>query len=245
MDTPMERKHMTRWYLLGAVVALSAVALGLWLALASQASGQTRERTTDTDIPCWANGRKPHPTCTPGPLATSTALPTPIASPTPCYGPDPYWSCVATIEQFEDEVQRLINEHRQLPPHDPWYQTGIALTFHPSLRLAQEEWAIQMIGDPSDPNDDQCYHGDYGGRAARYGYTGWAWGEIGACGYATPADTVQGWIDSPGHHRVMDEPNTMTEFGAGAAKYANNYWQVWVIIGCDGGIPCMSAVGAP
>jgi len=98
-----------------------------------------------------------------------------------------------------------------------------------------------MVGDPYDPNDDRCEHGDFGTRAAEQGYTGFAWGNIGACGYPSPAEAVQGWIDSPGHHWIMDEPNAMTEFGVGVAFYANRYASVWVTIGCGGGIPCMAA----
>lgn len=142
--------------------------------------------------------------------------------------------CGATQEAFEAEVARLINLHRQSPPHEPWWESGIALQWRADLSAAQRPWAEQMVAN------NECYHGDFGGRAYQQGYTGWPWAEIGSCGYPSPAAAVQGWIDSPGHHWAMDEAEAMTEFGVGAAQYANRYWSTWVIIGCGGGIPCMA-----
>ncbi len=185
---------------------------------------------TDTAVP-------PTPTDTAVP-PTATVQITPIASPTTCSGPDPYWSCVATVDEYEHEVARLINLHRGSPPHDPWFESGIALDFRADLTRAEQGHAEEMV------EFNLCEHGDFGGRAAAEGYTGFAWGNIGSCGYENPANTVQGWIDSPAHHWVMDEAEAMTEFGVGAARYANNYWSTWVTIGCGGSIPCMAGAEA-
>jgi uncharacterized protein YkwD len=189
------------------------------------------------DVPCWSHSRRNPATCTPTPIVTTvpTDTPTPAPTGTPCAGPDPVWSCVSP-QEFEAEVARLINAHRALPPHDPWFQTAIALDLRADLSTAERLHADEMVAN------NLCEHGDFGTRAAEQGYTGWAWGNIGACGYPNPAETVQGWIDSPGHHWIMDEPNAMTEFGVGMAFYANRYASVWVTIGCGGGIPCMAAI---
>jgi uncharacterized protein YkwD len=125
--------------------------------------------------------------------------------------------------EFELEVGRLINEHR-VNVH------GFApLDMREDLSNAERPWAEESV------LFDRCEHGDYGTRAAQAGYTGFAWGNIGACGYPNPAETVQGWIDSPGHHFIMDAWD-MTDFGVGMAFYANRYASVWATIG-QGGQP--------
>ena len=170
------------------------------------------------------------------PTSTHTAAPTltgtvgPTGTPTPCPH-NTYWACVTPAE-FAAETGRLINVHRQTV-----HGYGL-LTMRADLSRAEELWAIEMIGDPFVNEDDRCEHGDYGTRAAQQGYTGFAWGNIGACGYDTPAATVQGWIDSPGHHFIMDAWD-MTEFGVGAAQYGNGYWQAWSTVGCGHDIPCL------
>lgn len=204
--------------------------------------------------PCWSNSRRNPATCTPTitpfppgsptvtavptdtptaiATATGTAVPTGTPSVTPTVCPhNTYWACV-TPREFAAETARLINVHRQTV-----HGYGL-FTLRADLSRAEELHAIKMIGDPANNDDDRCEHGDYGGRAAAQGYQGFAWGNIGACGYDTPASTVQGWVDSPGHHFIMDAWD-MTEFGVGAAQYANGYWQAWSTIGCGHDIPCL------
>lgn len=124
--------------------------------------------------------------------------------------------------EFELEVGRLINEHRATVHGYAPYAMRM------DLSLAERGWAEYMV------SVNGCEHGDYGARALEQGYTGWAWGNIGACGYPNPAETVQGWLDSPGHHGIIDECCNMTEFGVGAAQYANGYWSVWSTVGVGG-----------
>lgn len=219
----------------------------------------TRTQARNTRVPCWAPPTMN--TCTPTVRATKTPLPTetstspptdtPVSistptntptqistntpvpqtvqpTPTTCRGPDPYWSCQATVAQAELEVARLINLHREIHGAGEWRQ----LSWNDSLSRAEHGWAIQMV------RDNTCFHGDFGQRAIQEGYQGYAWGNIGSCGYPNPEAAVQGWIDSPGHHSIMDEHPDMTEFGVGGARYPNNYWQFWVTIGCGNSIPC-------
>lgn len=97
------------------------------------------------------------------------------------------------------------------------------------LPEAERPWAAQMVAE------NACYHGDFGGRAIALGYTGFAWGEVGACGYPSPEDVVQGWMDSPGHRGIiMDNGGAMDEIGVGMAYYANRFTSVWAIVGDSG-----------
>lgn len=54
-----------------------------------------------------------------------------------------------------------------------------------------------------------------GGRTRRHGYTAFGAENI-AWGHTTPADTLQGWMDSPGHRRNVLNPD-LVAIGAGHA----------------------------
>jgi len=65
-------------------------------------------------------------------------------------------------------------------------------------------------------------------RTAAAGYTGGGIGENIAAGYQTPADVVQGWIDSPGHCRNLMGPN-WKHLGVGYSYVtASTYRHYWV-----------------
>jgi uncharacterized protein YkwD len=133
------------------------------------------------------------------------------------------WEC-AERGAFEDETLRLINYYRVV-------NNRRALIPWEAFRLAEREWADYMVAT------EQCYHGDYPERAARYGYPFFTFGENGACGYESPQAVLQGWIDSPGHNGLLlaDRPFDilMTDGGVGCTQYASRRWSCWFLIGGD------------
>jgi uncharacterized protein YkwD len=115
-------------------------------------------------------------------------------------------------------MYQLINAHRASMGKNQWARIG-------ALDLAQRDWAMQMA------TRNECYHGNYGGRALEQGYTGWAWGEAGACGYPTAQEAFQGWLDSPGHRGIIEAGNDMEDVGIGAWQYPNGYFSFWALVG--------------
>jgi uncharacterized protein YkwD len=70
-------------------------------------------------------------------------------------------------------------------------------------------------------------------RMIRFGYVFSAAAENVAAGYPTPADVVQGWMDSPGHRQNMLKPD-YTNIGIGYAfnpdtAIRGNYFHYWVM----------------
>lgn len=69
--------------------------------------------------------------------------------------------------------------------------------------------------------------GTWSDNISNYGYPYGTRAENIAAGYSTAADTVQSWIDSPGHRANMLDPN-LTAIGIGSAYNANSqygtYW---------------------
>jgi uncharacterized protein YkwD len=185
--------------------------------------------------PCWA--RSSRVTCTPTPVAPPptaepTSMPTaePTAAPTNTAGttatPTPEvcgqnrWLC-ATVAEMETELHRIVNQHRVSIGRIPLGRVT-------SLDLAQREWADRMVAE------NACYHGDFGERAARYGYTGFAWGEAGACGQDSPQQTLDDWLDSPGHRGIVEADQsfgvTFTDIGVGCAQYGTRHWTCWILV---------------
>jgi uncharacterized protein YkwD len=65
-------------------------------------------------------------------------------------------------------------------------------------------------------------------------YKWWAYGEIIAAGYTTPASVVDAWMGSSGHRGIILDPQ-YTEFGAGYAyKSSSRYKHYWTV---DFGLP--------
>ncbi len=70
-------------------------------------------------------------------------------------------------------------------------------------------------------------------RMTRFGYAFSAAAENVAAGYATPAEVVQGWMDSPGHRENMLDP-AYTQIGIGyvfnsGAETQENYFNYWAM----------------
>lgn len=253
---------VTRTLLRGAGLLLLLVAALLFV---GQAQGSTRAPVPSPVMaahdgtsplfgpPCWSRAKRNPATCTPTPTAfptdtatitptpTNTPIPppptntpvvvpsaTPLPSATPTPGVEPWRNPSPAVLAEEETMRQLINAHRVANGQH-------ALLHVPVFDLAQRWWAYEMV------TTNNCYHGDYGGRAYSLGYTGFAWGEAGACGYPNAAEALQGWLDSPGHRGIV-EAVTMTEFGVGAWQYPNGYWQHWLLVGCDSVIPCLAGV---
>lgn len=175
--------------------------------------------------PCRGGSDKdrPRPTCTPTPVPPPTNTPEVVPTDTPVVIPT---SPPGVVEAMEADVLGLINEYRA--------KNGlVTLARFESLTLAAREWSRFMV------ETDDCRHGEgedhFALRAQRHGYTGFAFGENGACGYPNDEELVQGWKDSPGHNGILlaDRPFDvlMTDGGVGCAQYANGYWNCFFIIG--------------
>lgn len=67
--------------------------------------------------------------------------------------------------------------------------------------------------------DSQGNWPDY--RARTFGYLGFAGAENAFCGYMTPEDAVQGWMNSPGHRANLLDPNSR-EVGLGYYRRASD-----------------------
>jgi uncharacterized protein YkwD len=107
----------------------------------------------------------------------------------------------AASAMFELEVLKLVNENRakgwncdtegQFPAAGP-------LTMEPTLRcsarLHSKDMADMMYFSHDAPDGQ-----DPGARMTEAGYVGRTWGENIAKGQTTPAQVVQGWMDSDGH----------------------------------------------
>ncbi|MEM1254384.1 MAG: CAP domain-containing protein [Cyanobacteria bacterium P01_H01_bin.21] len=124
---------------------------------------------------------------------------------------------------FAQEVLRLTNEFRAKNGRKP-------LTLNRELNAAAQKHSKAMAeGDffsHNSLNGDRPWD-----RAEDEGYTARSMGENIAAGQRTPAQVVQGWIDSPGHRRNMLNPS-YTELGVGYFELDNdtgrvNYNRYW------------------
>jgi uncharacterized protein YkwD len=166
------------------------------------------------------------PTNTPVVLPTNTSVPSPTSPPPATWTPvlptatplPNYHNPPPAVVGAEAEMFQLINQHRAAIGLNQWTRVT-------SLDLAERSWAVQMAVF------NQCYHGDFGGRAIAEGYTGWAWGEVGACGYTTAQEAFQGWLNSPGHRGIIEAGTSMDDIGIGAWQYPNGYFTFWAVVG--------------
>ncbi len=140
---------------------------------------------------------------------------------------DPEWIA------FEDEVLRLVNQNRAKGWNcDTEGQFGAttALTTNKELRCAARLHSLDM-------NERNYFAHDAPGGATpktrmdAAGYVGTTWGENIAKGQSTPAQVVQGWMDSDGHCANIMSP-MFKEIGVGfyegepTSQYFNEnlYW---------------------
>ncbi len=143
--------------------------------------------------------------------------PLPGPSPSPVVG---YCSAVTTWDaawvDFENEVLRLTNLRRAAGANcdtEGVFAPAPPLTFDGLLRCAARNQSRNLgrldFFAHTDPNGD-----DVSDRVDNTGYVWQAVGENIAAGQMTPADVVDGWIDSDGHCANLMEP-LFTELGVG------------------------------
>jgi uncharacterized protein YkwD len=135
---------------------------------------------------------------------------------------DPQRDWPASLTADEDEVLRLVNEHRAagadcgvMGVFEPTH----ALVMDPKLRCAARMHSLDMYEegyfshsspDGSEPSD----------RMAAAGYSGFFWGENIGRGARTPATAVAGWMSSDGHCANIMHPG-FEEIGVGRV---DTYW---------------------
>jgi len=118
----------------------------------------------------------------------------------------------ATNYEFEREVFDLTNEHRIANGLNP-------LQWDDVLATASREHSEDMFysNNMSHTGSDGSTPGQ---RIDRMGIAWRRWAENVAAGQQTPAEVVEGWMNSPGHRANILNPN-LTTLGVG---FYNYYW---------------------
>ncbi|UCE58818.1 MAG: CAP domain-containing protein [Phycisphaerales bacterium] len=132
------------------------------------------------------------------------------------------WNSISA--QYEDEVILLINQHRaggascgsegEFAPAGP-------LTANDALRCAARKHSLDMSVNGFFDHDNLDGEGP-DERIAEAGYAGSTWGENIAYGSLSPAQVVEGWMNSPGHCANIMYPD-FTEIGVGHYS-PTNHW---------------------
>lgn len=122
------------------------------------------------------------------------------------YEPDVQTSALFYDEAMTVYLGNLERRKAGVPP----------LRWNRELTLAARWFAWDSVENRPDP---YCGHQDtLGGwpsdRALRFGYLGLSGAENAFCGYVTPADAIQGWMNSPGHRANLLDPGSR-EIGLG------------------------------
>ena len=129
---------------------------------------------------------------------------------------------------FLDENQtvyltNLERRARGLPP----------LRWNRELTLSARWHSYDFVEYLMNWSSNPCGHGDseggnFGSRAADYGYMDFANAENVYCGYPyySPEQAVSGWIGSDGHRNNILNPDS-TEIGLGIYKRASNNWTMY------------------
>ncbi len=130
---------------------------------------------------------------------------------------------------YELEVIELVNQaraqggncgvHGNKPPSGP-------LTWEPHLTCAARVHSLDMASKDYFDHTNLEGH-DPGWRLDQAGYAGGGWGENIAAGYPTPADAVQGWLDSDGHCNNMLEGDFTTTGVGYAYDEGSSYGAYW------------------
>lgn len=155
---------------------------------------------------------------------TATTAPAPVPAPIPTYVPPPAPPPATTnppanpgIGAEATEVVRLTNVERA--------KVGCApLTVHPALTAAAQGHSQDMA------TNNYFSHTSQSGAtlAQRVQAAGYAWSYVAeniAAGSATPAQTVQMWMNSDGHRRNILQCST-TQIGVGYAR-GGSYGHYW------------------
>lgn len=123
---------------------------------------------------------------------------------------DPEWTA------FEEEVLVLTNEARSQPAtcgeYGP-FEPAAALEMNPILRCSSRLHSLDMGENGYFAHDNQQGEDPFD-RMAAAGYMGFTMGENIAKGQQTPAEVVDGWMNSPGHCSNIMNPQ-YTEIGVG------------------------------
>ncbi len=134
----------------------------------------------------------------------------------------------APTSDVELEVVRLVNEARRSARScgDEQYAAARPLRADDRLSQASREHARDM-GERGYFDHTSADGRSPWDRAEAAGYDS-AGGENIAAGYVTPADVVQGWLDSPGHCANLMSPD-MVDIGVGHAVVdGSRYRSYWV-----------------
>jgi uncharacterized protein YkwD len=127
-------------------------------------------------------------------------------------------------EQWEYEVLDIVNQRRSEGANcgsEGNFPAAGPLTMQVNLRCAARHHSRDMeeqgFFDHTNPNTGE----GPGERIDNAGYDNWGWGENIAWGYQSPAEVMQGWMDSDGHcSNIMN--GSFTEIGVG--YYSGNQW---------------------
>ena len=152
--------------------------------------------------------------------------------------PDASWGTVNS--GYASQVLTLVNQHRAA--------IGVGQLSTDGALTASAVWkSMNMAGlNYFDHNDDPI------GRtvAQRLAACGWpsnlGWGENIAYGYSTPADVMNGWLNSPGHKANIENPS-YTSIGIGVAANSQGvyYWTQDFGQGSSGGSPPPTTTSPP
>ncbi|GAA0300481.1 hypothetical protein GCM10010302_43820 [Streptomyces polychromogenes] len=166
--------------------------------VAGQPAGQPAEPVVDTAPPVAPRPAAPRPAAPPA--EPSAAPPAPQASGAP--------------SDAQAEVLALVNQERAAAGCP-------AVTVNAKLTKAAQDHSADMAAhaDMSHTGSDGS---DPGQRITRAGYQWQTYGENVAYGYSTPAQVMEGWMNSPGHRRnILD--CSYREIGIGLAQ-PGQYW---------------------
>ena len=152
--------------------------------------------------------------------------------------PDSSWGTVNS--SYASQVLTLVNQHRAA--------IGVGQLSTDGALTASAVWkSMNMAGlNYFDHNDDPI------GRtvAQRLAACGWpsnlGWGENIAYGYSTPADVMNGWLNSAGHKANIENPS-YTSIGIGVAANSQGvyYWTQDFGQGSSGGSPPPTTTSPP
>ncbi len=146
-----------------------------------------------------------------------TPVPAPVPAPTPEPAPAPQPAPAPAPASVNDEVVALVNEQRAA--------NGLAALATNGLLLSAAEGHSADQAARNDMGHTGSDGSSAGDRITAAGYSWSAWGENVAAGYATAADVMNGWMNSPGH-RDNILSSSVTEIGVAAVPAADGtpYW---------------------
>ena len=163
------------------------------------------------------------PTATP--TTTPTAAPTAAPTPEPTQAPTPQPTPLPTPEptqapsvDYATEVLNLVNQIRA--------EAGVGpLSLDTSLCQAANARSVEISQENqfshTRPNGTSCFT-----IFDEYGISYMSAGENIAAGYATPAEVVEGWKNSPGHYANMID-SSFSKLGVGYYNSGSGYGTYW------------------